>query len=75
MDKIWHKAEDRLPCTDKLVLACSSPHEEDPYIAYYSAEDGQWSEADGTPRNGRCRGDQILHEVTHWMPLPHEPAE
>ena len=63
----WISVKDRLPDREVFVLAYSK--REEYVIMYYTGyywEGWELSDSDSI---------QILHDITHWMPLPEPPNE
>ncbi|MBR2563980.1 MAG: DUF551 domain-containing protein [Paenibacillus sp.] len=76
----WISVEDRLPDRQTPVLVYVPPYsdENEEYIghvamSYYthSARGGYWAGTDGSVYGAIG----IIHDPTHWMPLPEPPKE
>ena len=76
----WISVEDRLPDRQTPVIVYVPPYSDDneKYIGHvgmayytYSARGGYWAGTDGNVYGAIG----IIHEPTHWMPMPEPPKE
>lgn len=79
-DNGWISVQDRLPDRQTPVLVYVPPYsdENEEYIGHvamsyytYSARGGYWAGTDGSVYGAIG----IIHDPTHWMPLPEMPEE
>lgn len=67
----WISVEDRLPENDDLVFTYPpDDHGNISYTGYYNKIGAQWITTDYDPNYGI---EEVVIDVTHWMPLPPPP--
>ena len=68
----WISVKDRIPNDEIPVLVTYKSFVNDELLSDMIAakSKGKWYWWDGTPL---CISDEVLVEITHWMPLPEPP--
>jgi hypothetical protein len=63
----WISVKDRLPENRDDVLLCRKWWNEirNPQMGWYNEVSGEWFDL----------SNRVIHNVTHWMPLPEPPKE